>query len=352
MTTGGGFRVALGLVFGLVAPLACGELSRSTSADPELGGAGRGNGGGSSGSSSKPKPAGGSSGNTDAGGSGPAPAGGMASGGDSAGAPAGAGGEPGDLCSSGGGSAPQLSPLPHLAGNKNAFGFALMSSFFLTPCLEQQNYDCLTQLGACPNQNAPNYEDRGRVFAEDFKLGGCLGKTYSITLRVNGIVEGKNYQGGTRRRGDEVPDVYSTVGFDTWYAGGAPTESSYNVMKLTVLQPDGATEVQHYYLNSIPDSEKHITFLIGYEATIKVPGQGVVRFSGHDANCRAVDNCGNWGSSTTCSDARNVPHEPGLAVPETYGGKPVSELNLINGAQQPFHSQIVHVTVTKVEAAP
>jgi len=171
-------------------------------------------------------------------------------------------------------------------------------------------------------------------------------------LRVNGIVEGKYYEGGARRAGQEYANLNRPEGSDTWYVAGHPTESDYSVFKLTVLQPDGTTEVEHYYLNSFPSvsgAESFQTFPIGYEATIDVPGQGFVRYTHQDSDCRALDNCGVQ-YTNYCEQARNVPNEPGLAVPATYAGKPVNEqFNVVNGANQPFHAQIVHVTVTNVE---
>jgi hypothetical protein len=46
-----------------------------------------------------------------------------------------------------------------------------------------------------------------------------------------------------------------------------------------------------------------------------------------------------------------VPNEPfNLALPENYGGNPLASLNARNGAEQPFHAHVIHVTVTDVVA--
>ncbi len=237
------------------------------------------------------------------------------------------------------------------AGTKNMHGFAWKDSFFLVACTEVQAHDCLTVQGACPNQGAANFEDKGSTFAEEFKMGGDMGKTYAVTLKVNGVVEGKYYTGGERRAGADTGAI--NTGADGWHVGGAPIPSSYNVFKISVFQPDGTTEVAHYYLNSFPQAsglESHQTVLIAYEATIDVPGMSVIKYLNQDSNCRAINNCGPGDNGSACPAARNVPNEPGLAVPATYGGEPVNaSFNVVNQAQQPFHAQMVHVSVIDVK---
>jgi hypothetical protein len=51
-----------------------------------------------------------------------------------------------------------------------------------------------------------------------------------------------------------------------------------------------------------------------------------------------------------CTASRSVPSEPTLKVPTMYMGKPVSSINLLNGANQPYHAQIIHITVNSVAA--
>ncbi len=268
---------------------------------------------------------------------------------------AGSGGSGGSGGSAGSGGSGPITP-EIFAGTKNEHGFAWLSSFYLVACTEVQQHDCLTVQGACPNQGADNFEDKGSTFAEQFKMGGEAGKMYSVTIKVNGIVEGKYYQGGMRRDGANYDDANSATGGDAWHVGGSPIESSYNVYKLSVFQPDGTTPVQHYYLNSYPQMsgfESHQTVAIGYEATFDVPGQGVIKYLNQDSNCRAINNCGPGDNGANCPAARPVPNEPGLAVPATYGSKPVNaSFNVVNQAQQPFHAQMVHVTVAKVELKP
>ena len=134
-----------------------------------------------------------------------------------------------------------------------------------------------------------------------------------------------------------------------------PVASTYNVFKLSVLKPGGTEEAQHYYLNSFPAAsglESHQTVLLGYEASFEVAGGGVVRLLRVDSNCKAINNCGPGDNGSQCPSPRRLPNEPDLALPTLYGGKSVASMNVVNGAAQPYHSQLVHVTVTKVEAKP
>lgn len=243
--------------------------------------------------------------------------------------------------------------FPTVVGVKNVYGFAFKDSYYLAPCTEVQSYACLLLQGACPNQDAAVFEQKGYISEEEFKLGGELGKFYDVTIRVNGIVEGKYYRNGKRRRGEDFDNAHDPAGSDGFYIGGEPVPSIYGVYKLTVLQPDGTTEVEHYYLNSFPPQsgfESHQTFPLGYEAVIRVPGHGFIRRLYQDSDCRAQNNCGPDDASM-CPSPRNVPNEPGLEVPAMYGGVSTASLNVVNGATQPWHAQMVHITVTDVKQA-
>lgn len=256
--------------------------------------------------------------------------------------------------SGGGGDSTGCNPV---ACTLNQYGFAFTDSYYLAGCSEVQGPECLLVQGACPNLHADDiaFEDSGYLSREEFKLGGEAGKFYDVTIRVNGIVEGKYYRYGTRRRGDDFSDANAFTGSDTFYVGGEPIPSTYGVYKLSVFQPDGSTELEHYYLNSFPMQsgfESHQTFPIGYEAVIQVPGQGVIKRLYQDSNCRAYNNCGPGDNGASCPAARNVPNEPGLQVPPMHGGVSTASLNVINGATQPFHAQIIHITVTNVQLAP
>jgi len=224
---------------------------------------------------------------------------------------------------------------------------------------------------------------------EYFQLGGVPGQMYVATIHVDAIAEAKYYMSGTcdgsdtpatcqdgRAAGVGAPPAAATNTFtsctspdpencnDTFYIGGEPVnEGAYNVYKITVYNPPApgavageggaGAELQHYYLNSFPKTatpyETDTTYFISYSHEIPVPGGGVIEYHAADSNCRSVDNCGPGFQSQTCPPngpgARQI---PGVTIPQTYDGNPVSQINLRTGANQPYHSQVWHITVTNV----
>jgi hypothetical protein len=244
----------------------------------------------------------------------------------------------------------------------------MKDSFFLIGCYSQLAQDCITNAPgtSCPNQDTTlPMEQQGLVTHEYFSLGGTPGKMYAATIQVNGMSEGKYYMGGTRAAGNaDPPNANTGNGTDTFYTGGAPVNvENYNVYKITVRNaptaggmPGSGTEIQHYYLNSFPQTniryEDHNTFALSYSHTITVPGGGEIEYLMEDRNCHAVDNCGPGVGGAPCpiAQGRNVPNEPNLVIPTTYLGQPVASLNTRNGASQPYHAQIIHITVTSVTA--
>ncbi len=109
------------------------------------------------------------------------------------------------------------------------------------------------------------------------------------------------------------------------------------------------TEVQHYYLNSFPQTntpyETHSTYFINYTHKIVVPGGGVIQYHMGDTNCHAIDNCGSGVFTVTCAAnaGRSIPN---LTIPATSLGRQTSVINPRTGTAQPFHSHVLHVTVT------
>jgi hypothetical protein len=292
----------------------------------------------------------------------------------SGGAGAGTAGSSGAM---GGAGAPGLS-VTDVFGIKNSYGDALADSFILFPCYSKAGQDCITipSGAACPNQDntALPYEQRGVQFHEDFHIGGTPGAMYIATIHVDGITEAKYYEKGTRAAGLTDPPAATTNTFvsctapdpahctDAFYTGGDPVDAEhYNVYKLTVYgTPDAAdggpgTELQHYYLNSFPANtgtayEQHSTYYVSYSHDIPVVGGGVIEYKMGDQNCHAIDNCGPGYFTTDCTATdKNAGRKlPNITIPSTYLGKQVSVINAVNGANQPYHSHVLHITVTAV----
>jgi len=243
-----------------------------------------------------------------------------------------------------------------LAGIPNTYGESLMSSFILMPCYKQDQQDCYTTPGAaCPSTSGVPFESQGLVQTESFTLGGTAGAMYNMTFNLNGIVEAKYYEKGTRDAGNNaVANAQDAAGTDTFYRSGNPVNfEHYNIYKLIVRKPD-KTELAHYYLNTFPQVstayENHQTFPIHYTKTIPVPGGGSVDLYVSDSNCHAVDNCGPGVYAGTCNASRSIPSELNLVIPAKYMGKNVADINVKSGTTQPYHSQIIHITVTAVAA--
>jgi hypothetical protein len=281
--------------------------------------------------------------------------------GGAAGAAGGAGG--------GGGGGNLITDVACIKNGFNTFGDCFADSWFLFGCYSKAGQDCITIPAgtACPNQNASlPMEDQGVTTDEYFQLGGSVGTMYKVTIRVNGITEGKYYMSGTRAAGNAAPpNADAPAGIDGFYTGGAPVNvENYNIYRITVRQPPttpnmptSGAEVAHYYLNSMPNNtgtsfENHNTFPWGYSHDIVVPGGGVINYHTADRNCHAIDNCGaaRGGATSQCAatEGRTIPNEPNVMIPANYLGKPVAQQNLFGGSSQPFHSQVMHITVTNV----
>jgi hypothetical protein len=252
--------------------------------------------GGSAGSGGTTVGSGGMAGSTGGGGGASGGSGGM--GGEAGAGMAGAGG--GGMCG-----------VDCLAGAmKSNFGFYWKDSWFITGCYQKQGADCWALPNTCPGTPAGGgFEDSGSVARETFPLGGTMGTMYAVTFTLNGLTEAKVHQGGmfanpnmdvaTPMAGNPTISE-GGVNNNTFYIGGTAVPSTYNVMRLRVLNA-AKTEVQRYYMNAFPANggwESHRVFAISYTHTIDVPGGGFIEYTTEDSNCRAIDNCG-VGSAVT-----------------------------------------------------
>jgi hypothetical protein len=259
---------------------------------------------------------------------------------------------------------------------RSDFNETLDDSWFISGCAQQTGSDCITAT-VCPNQDpAIEFENKGAVANQTFPLGGVLGVTYAVSFKFNGLAEGKFYQGGewavpgtdVATPGGTPPQVNEAgVTDDTFYMGGTAMPSNYAVMRMRVLDSN-KNEVARYYMNAYPPNsgaESHRTFLISYAHTIDVPGRGFVEYHLADSNCHMIDNCRPSdyvaGDFPCYAMERNIPNEPAVlpTFPAMYTDVaspiqphlvPTGSLNSVTGAKQPWHSQLSHLTVTKVVA--
>ncbi|HVY31015.1 MAG TPA: hypothetical protein VHB79_30870 [Polyangiaceae bacterium] len=361
----------------LVVPLAVAAAAACSSEPAEtFGSGGTGNGAGTSSTAGTASPtagtqssgggnaAGGNSSGAGTSNAGTANTAGTASGGTASGGSGGtnsAGGSAGSNSGGSGGSAGgsgDCETVECVAGMKNQNMDAFSSSFFMFGCYSKAQQDCITNPPGtqCNADGSKPFEQQGFVVKQTFKVGGTPGKKYALTIKVNGIAEAKYYEKGTRAAGETDPaNPNVDTGVDTFYTGGNPIDfENYNVYKITPLDAQGK-EVNHYYLNSFPKTntpyEAHQTFPIGFTHDIEVVGGGTIELLQADRNCHAIDNCGSGYKTTSCanSDGRKIPNEPDLMLPTSWNGQQLSQINLYGGNAQPYHSQVIHITVTQVK---
>jgi hypothetical protein len=249
--------------------------------------------------------------------------------------------------------------LDSVASQNGDFGMPWQSSWFLMGCKDKQGHDCIS-MPTCPNPDAPAFEDKGAITLQTFPIGGVKGQHYKVTFKFNAIASAKEYTGGTRDQGTAVPPDAENVVWDSFYRDGSAVASNYDSWQLSVFDESGK-EQRHYFMNSCPPGlgfERHSTFLLGFTKSIVVVGGGKVTHRIQDLNCRSVDNCGNGSHSDEgiCSGARTLPNEPDIPPPAMYQDpadhqlKPTLELSEVNFTlSQPWHSQLGHLTITKVE---
>jgi hypothetical protein len=251
--------------------------------------------------------------------------------------------------------------LDSVVSQPSDFGMAWRSSWFLMGCKEQRTLDCVTAFPApCSDDPSVPFEDRGAITLETFPIGGVPGKRYKVTFTFNAIAAAKEYQGGTRDQGTAVHPNWDTALWDTFYRDGEPIPSKYDPWKLSVLDADGV-ELRHYYMNAFPPGtgyESHRTYQLSYTKSIVVVGGGQVTHRVQDPNCQAIDNCSIYDPVGPPCIPRHLPNEPqDQSLPAQYQDpqdgmlKPLSEISPVHAAapQQPWHSQLGHLTITAVE---
>lgn len=104
------------------------------------------------------------------------------------------------------------------------------------------------------------------------EFGGKPYCTYDLTLRVRGVVEPKNFSGGT-------------VQFDHFQTGGTPVKNDYNFYSLHVSAPEAT-----YTFNRNEQKVGHYVFAIDYQVTIPVRGRATLTMGAYDSNDVAIAN--------------------------------------------------------------
>jgi hypothetical protein len=205
-----------------------------------------------------------------------------------------------------------------VAGKLNGF-------MLLGPCLKDSAKSvCQTSNNGCPGDNNQDFPLSGVLTTDKtIALGGDPGKTYTVTLHVQGVVEAKAYDGTQ----DQSSQGASPKG-DGFATGGTPTKGDYyNVYMVRVNSPK-----QDYFLNSLnpPGVSNHTTYGIDYTAKIKATGGAMLRLVAADRNCSMIKNCGpqvNDGSQCTAPitlqgvDPIAVSKNPTFAFNQAFNGQ-------------------------------
>lgn len=103
-------------------------------------------------------------------------------------------------------------------------------------------------------------------------FGGKAGTLYQVTVHVRGVVEPKNFTGGT-------------VQFEHFQTGGTPVQNDYNIYSLRVSDPQAT-----YTFNRNEAKVGHYTFPIDYQVTIPIRGGATVTMGAYDSNDVAIAN--------------------------------------------------------------
>lgn len=101
---------------------------------------------------------------------------------------------------------------------------------------------------------------------------GKAGALYDVTLHVRGVVEPKNFTGGS-------------VQFEHFQAGGTAVKNDYNFYSLHVSDPEAT-----YTFNRNEEKVGHYTFPIDYHVTIPIRSGAIVTMGAYDSNDVAIAN--------------------------------------------------------------
>jgi hypothetical protein len=103
-------------------------------------------------------------------------------------------------------------------------------------------------------------------------FGGTPGVVYEVTLRVRGVVEPKNFTGGS-------------VAHEHFQIGGTPDVDHYNFYSLKISDPP-----QDYTVNRHETKVGHFLFAIDYTVTIPIRGGATAIMGEYDDNDISIAN--------------------------------------------------------------
>jgi len=142
---------------------------------------------------------------------------------------------------------------------------------------------CGTILSGNVCLHADKPSDNGTPFmgSKSATMGGTVGTTYQVKLRIRGIVEPTNISGGTVG----TPSTFVTGGNRGADGSNAAT---YQQWRITTSVPN-----QHYYLNAISGGLSHVVMVLDEMQTIPIGGGATVTIDVYDGNAHEIANNAN-----------------------------------------------------------
>jgi hypothetical protein len=158
---------------------------------------------------------------------------------------------------------------------------------------------------SCPSSGT--WDQKGAIRDKTISVKGTTGTKYIINFEVRGVAGTRCYTGGTAA---STATPSATGANNTWYVGGKQANDSiWNTYEIRV-DPPVTGEANVYFANAFPSNpdwcQKEASYEIGYSNKFAVTGGGTIKFTIHDANCLAQQNCGPNDASSTCDAPRTV----------------------------------------------
>jgi hypothetical protein len=178
-------------------------------------------------------------------------------------------------------------------------------------------------------------------------VGGTTGTRYTINFEVRGVVGTRCYTGGTISS-TAVPNANGPN--NAWYRGGRQyNDSIWNTYEIRV-EPPVTGEPNVYFANAFGTEavntswcQKEATYEVRYMASFAVMGGGTIRFTIHDSNCQAQQNCGGDDTATTCNARRTI-NLADLSPPGTFTQPPTNQIGANTYSPQWLYFDLKSVT--------
>jgi len=220
---------------------------------------------------------------------------------------------------------------------------------------------------ACANSDQANAQTVWKEMHWQLTGNGItMGQTYKVSLRINGVVECKTYNGGAGPgKMDRATTPSISANHNLWISGGSDNNDHWNTYAVTVsdapnsgvrgigtmqaMAPDAA---HTWFFNQCPSGvgEDHFTWrLTNAEQVITVAGGQWINYVEFDSNCRMIVNCGADNAASSCPTDDNLANkvDPAGAVPPAPAALQLSAQPPRNAANA--RGQWWHIDVTSIQ---